>query len=318
MTSYLLSRFGQALVVIWLTFTVIFFAVQALPSDPITIFLSRDTAADPATIAALRESYGYDRPILEQYVASLAGLFTGDLGFSLTAGQPVTDRIGAVIGSTLELAGLSVLLTIVLALGIATAGTLSSSPRLKNFILNLPAFLVAIPVFWLGLLALQLFSIKLGWMSLFPDATFFSLAIPVVVLSLHLAAPVAQVLLKALDKVYEQPYIDVLRAKGASESWIFFRHALKNAAAPAMTVAGTTVGAVFAGSVITETVFSRAGLGQVIIDAVTQQDIPLLQGIVVLTALVFVTANLVVDLLYPALDPRILKSGTKSAHALAV
>src|SRR5690625_4175064 len=194
MTSYLLSRFGQALVVIWLTFTLIFFAVQALPSDPITIFLSRDTAADPATIAALRESYGYDRPILEQYVASLAGLFTGDLGFSLTAGQPVTDRIGAVIGSTLELAGLSVLLTIVLALGIATAGTLSSSPRLKNFILNLPAFLVAIPVFWLGLLALQLFSIKLGWMSLFPDATFFSLAIPVVVLSLHLAAPVAQVL----------------------------------------------------------------------------------------------------------------------------
>lgn len=318
MTSYLLSRFGQALVVIWLTFTLIFFAVQALPSDPITIFLSRDTAADPATIAALRESYGYDRPILEQYVASLAGLFTGDLGFSLTAGQPVTDRIGAVIGSTLELAGLSVLLTIVLALGIATAGTLSSSPRLKNFILNLPAFLVAIPVFWLGLLALQLFSIKLGWMSLFPDATFFSLAIPVVVLSLHLAAPVAQVLLKALDKVYEQPYIDVLRAKGASESWIFFRHALKNAAAPAMTVAGTTVGAVFAGSVITETVFSRAGLGQVIIDAVTQQDIPLLQGIVVLTAIVFVTANLVVDLLYPALDPRILKSGTKSAHALAV
>lgn len=318
MTRYLLSRFGQALVVIWLTFTLIFFAVQALPSDPITIFLSRDTAADPATIAALRESYGYDRPILEQYVASLAGLFTGDLGFSLTAGQPVTDRIGAVIGSTLELAGLSVLLTIVLALGIATAGTLSSSPRLKNFILNLPAFLVAIPVFWLGLLALQLFSIELGWMSLFPDGTFFSLAIPVFVLSLHLAAPVAQVLLKALDKVYEQPYIDVLRAKGASESWIFFRHALKNAAAPAMTVAGTTVGAVFAGSVITETVFSRAGLGQVIIDAVTQQDIPLLQGIVVLTALVFVTANLAVDLLYPALDPRILKSGTKSAHALAV
>src|SRR5690625_7567270 len=87
MTSYLLSRFGQALVVIWLTFTLIFFAVQALPSDPITIFLSRDTAADPETIASMREAYGYDRPILEQYVASLAGLVTGDFGFSLTAGQ---------------------------------------------------------------------------------------------------------------------------------------------------------------------------------------------------------------------------------------
>ncbi len=318
MTRYLLSRCGQALVVIWLTFTLIFFAVQALPSDPITIFLSRDTAADPETIASMREAYGYDRPILEQYVASLAGLVTGDFGFSLTAGQPVTERIGAVIGSTIELAGASVLLTVVLALGIATAATLSTSRRLKNFVLNLPAFFVAIPVFWLGLLALQLFSIKLGWVSLFPDGSFLALALPVVVLSLHLAAPVAQVLLKALDKVYEQPYIDVLRAKGASESWIFFRHALKNAAAPAMTVAGTTVGAVFAGSVITETVFSRSGLGQVLISAVTQQDIPLLQGIVVLTALVFVLANLLVDLLYPVLDPRIVKSGTTSTHALAV
>lgn len=318
MTRYLLSRFGQALLVIWLAFTLIFFAVQALPSDPVTIFLSRDTTADPEAVAAMQAAYGYDRPVLVQYFASLAGLLTGDLGFSLTAGQSVTGRLGDVIGSTLELAGWSLVVTFVLALGIATTATLASSQRLRNFVLNLPAFFVAIPVFWLGLIALQLFSIELGWMSLFPDSSFASLAVPVVVLSLHLAAPVAQVLLKALDKVYEQPYIDVLRAKGASESWIFFRHALKNAAAPAMTVAGTTVGAVFAGSVITETVFSRSGLGQVVIQAVTQQDIALLQGLVVLTAVVFVFANLIVDLLYPVLDPRIITSQSKSAQALAV
>lgn len=318
MTRYLFSRLGQALLVIWLAFTLIFFVVQALPSDPVSIFLARDTAADPEAIAAMQAAYGYDDPLLVQYFASLLGLVTGDLGYSLTAGQSVTGRLGDVIGSTLELAGWSLVVTFVLALGIATVATLSPSQRLKNFIVNLPAFLVAIPVFWLGLLALQLFSIQLGWMSLFPDSSFASLAVPVLVLSLHLAAPVAQVLLKALDKVYEQPYIDVLRAKGASEAWIFFRHALKNAAAPAMTVAGTTVGTVFAGSVITETVFSRSGLGQVVIQAVTQQDIPLLQGLVLLTAVVFVTANLIVDLLYPVLDPRILKSDTKSAHALAV
>lgn len=318
MIRYLLSRFGQALLVIWLAFTLIFFAVQALPSDPVTIFLSRDTTADPEAVAAMQAAYGYDRPVLVQYFASLAGLLTGNLGFSLTAGQSVTGRLGDVIGSTLELAGWSLVVTFVLALGIATVATLASSQRLRNFVLNLPAFFVAIPVFWLGLIALQLFSIELGWMSLFPDRSFASLAVPVVVLSLHLAAPVAQVLLKALDKVYEQPYIDVLRAKGASESWIFFRHALKNAAAPAMTVAGTTVGAVFAGSVITETVFSRSGLGQVVIQAVTQQDIALLQGLVVLTAVVFVFANLIVDLLYPVLDPRIITSQSKSAQALAV
>lgn len=318
MKRYLLSRIGQALLVIWLAFTLIFFAVQALPSDPVTIFLSRDTAADPDTVATMQAAYGYDRPVLVQYFASLVGLITGDLGFSLTAGQSVTGRLGDVIGSTVELAGWSLLLTFVLALGVATVATLAPVQRLRNFILNLPAFFVAVPVFWLGLLALQLFSIELGWMSLFPDSSFASLAVPVIVLSLHLAAPVAQVLLKSLDKVYGQPYIDVLRAKGASEAWIFFRHALKNAAAPAMTVAGTTVGAVFAGSVITETVFSRSGLGQIVIQAVTQQDIPLLQGLVVLTAVVFVVANLLVDLLYPVLDPRIITSQTRSAQALAV
>jgi peptide/nickel transport system permease protein len=134
------------------------------------------------------------------------------------------------------------------------------------------------------------------------------LAVPVLVLALYVSAPIAQVLLKSITHVYEQPFIDVLRAKGASPAWIFCRHALKNAAGPAMTIAGITVGTLLAGSVITETVFARSGLGSVVLQAVTVQDVPLVQGLVLLTATAFVAVNLIVDLLYPLLDPRILKS----------
>jgi peptide/nickel transport system permease protein len=155
-------------------------------------------------------------------------------------------------------------------------------------------------------------------MSLFPDGSFASLAVPVVVLAIHVSAPIAQVLLKSVAHVYEQPFIDVLRAKGAPPAWVFYRHALKNAAGPAMTIAGITVGTLLAGSVITETVFARSGLGSVVLQAVTAQDVPLVQGLVLLTATAFVGVNLVVDMLYPLLDPRILKSGAHgSPRALA-
>ena len=170
----------------------------------------------------------------------------------------------------------------------------------------------------LGLVLLELLSVRLGLLSLFPDGSFLSLAVPVLVLAVHVSAPMAQVLLKSTDQVYRQPFIDVLRAKGAPPAWIFFRHVLKNAAGPALTILGITVGTLFAGSVITETVFARAGLGAVVLQAVTAQDVPLVQGLVLLTAVVFVTVNLAVDLIHPLLDPRILTAaGQGSPRALA-
>jgi len=253
-----------------------------------------------------------------QYLSQLAGLVRGDVGYSLASGQPVAERIGSVIGSTLALAGTAFATAVVLAVALAAAATLARRGWLKRLILNLPPLFAAVPVFWLGLVLLQLLSIQLGVMSLFPDGSFASLAVPVLVLAVHVSAPIAQVLLKSLDHVYAQPFVDVLRAKGASPAWIFYRHALKNAAAPAMTISGITVGTLLAGSVITETVFARSGLGQVVLQAVTAQDVPLVQGLVLLTATAFVAVNLVVDLVYPLLDPRILKSGVHGApRALA-
>ncbi|MGL3804476.1 ABC transporter permease [Paeniglutamicibacter sp. R2-26] len=318
MAAYIARRLGQALLVIWLAYTLVFLAVQLLPNDPVTIFLSADSAATPETIAAMKAQYGYDQPLAVQYLSQLAGLFRGDFGYSLASGQPVAERIGAVAGSTLALASSAFVAAAALAVLLVASATLARRAWSRRLLVNLPPLFAAVPVFWLGLVLLQLLSIRLGVMSLFPDGSFASLAVPVLVLAVHVSAPIAQVLLKSTDNVYAQPFVDVLRAKGASRSWIFFRHALKNAAAPAMAISGITVGTLLAGSVITETVFARSGLGQVVLQAVTAQDVALVQGLVLLTATAFVVVNLIVDLLHPLLDPRILKSGIHGApRALA-
>lgn len=316
--KYVGSRLIQAIVVIWLAYTLVFFAIQLLPSDPVTIFLSQDSTPDPATVAAMQKQYGYDLPVLAQYFHHLGGLFTGDVGYSLASGQPAAQRIGSVIGSTLQLASGAFVLAVVFALAVSIAATLAPTDRggflrrLKAFLVGLPPFFAAVPVFWLGLIILQLLAVQLGVMSLFPDGSALALLVPMVVLALHVSAPLAQVLLKSLDTVYAQPYIEALRARGVGEGRILFSHALKNAAAPALTVAGVTVGTLLAGSIITETVFARAGLGQLVLQAVTNQDVPLIQGLVLLTSVVFVVVNLIVDLIHPLLDPRVLKaSATK-------
>ncbi|GAA1408420.1 ABC transporter permease [Glutamicibacter uratoxydans] len=317
MGGYVAKRIGQALLVIWLAYTLVFLAVQALPNDPVTIFLNSDSAADPATIAQMKEYYGYDQPLVIQYFTQLLGLLRGDLGYSLSSGSDVTTRIGEVVGSTLVLAGSAFAAAVVLALALTAAATLARGAKLRSALLNLPPLMVSIPVFWLGLVLLQLLAVQLGVMSLFPDDSFMSLAVPIFVLAVHLSAPIAQVLIKSVQEVNAQPFIDVLRAKGASESWIFYRHTLKNAAPAALSIAGITIGTLLAGSVITETVFARAGLGQLILQSVTVQDIPLVQGLVLLTAVVFTAVNLVVDLVHPQLDPRIITARAGSPRALS-
>ncbi|MER8026208.1 ABC transporter permease [Glutamicibacter protophormiae] len=317
MGGYIAKRVGQALLVIWLAYTAVFIAVQSLPNDPVTIFLNSDSAADPATIAQMKEYYGYDQPVIVQYFSQLLGLLRGDLGYSLSSGSEVSARIGEVVGSTLVLAGSAFMVAVVFAVALTAAASLARGPRLRNLLLNLPPLMVSIPVFWLGLVLLQLLAVQLGIMSLFPDDSFLSLAVPIFVLAVHLSAPIAQVLIKSVQEVGTQPFVDVLRAKGASESWIFYRHMLKNAAPAALSIAGITIGTLLAGSVITETVFARAGLGQLILQSVTVQDIPLVQGLVLLTAVVFTSANLLVDLIHPKLDPRIITASSGSPRALA-
>jgi peptide/nickel transport system permease protein len=306
---YVLARIGQAVLVLLLAFTVIFWGVSILPTDPVTIFVAKGEGYfNPDVVTQVKEFYGYDRPAWEQYFAQLNHLLHGEFGFSLSSGQAVTDRIGSVVGETLKLASTATALALIFALSILLLATTGKFEWLRTFIRSIPPLFSAVPTFWLGLVVLQIFSVQLGLFSLFPDGSLASLLIPALVLSVPISAPIAQVLLKNAEATLALAHINTARAKGGTPGWVIRKHVLKNAAGPALTVTATAIGALLGGSVVTETVFSRSGLGTVLLQAVSNQDISLIQGLVMLTTVVIVGANLAVDLIYPILDPRVTKT----------
>lgn len=309
MLRYVLARIGQAVVVLLLAFTVIFWGVSILPTDPVTIFVAKGVGYfNPDVVTQVKEFYGYDRPALEQYFTQLNHLLHGQFGFSLSSGQAVTDRIGSVIGETLKLASTATVLALLFAGAIVFLATTGKVEWLRTFVRSIPSLFSAVPTFWLGLVVLQIFSVQLGLFSLFPDGSLASLLIPALVLAVPISAPIAQVLLKNAEATLALPHINTARAKGGTPGWVIRKHVLKNAAGPALTVTATTIGALLGGSVVTETVFSRSGLGTVLLQAVSNQDISLIQGLVMLTTVIIVGANLIVDLIYPVLDPRVTKT----------
>lgn len=304
MLRYVAARVGQSVLVLLLAYTVVFLGVSLLPTDPATIFVAKGEGYfNPDIVTQVKAFYGYDRPLWAQYFSQLDQLLHGRFGFSLSSGQAVTDRIGGVIGQTLQLAATATALALLFAGAITVLATVVAPVR--SFVRALPPLFGAVPTFWLGLVVLQVFSVQLGLISLFPDGSVAALLVPALVLAVPISAPIAQVLSKNVEATLALPHVNVARAKGGTPGWVLRRHVLRNAAGPALTVTATTIGPLLGGSVVTETVFSRAGLGSVLLQAVSNQDISLIQGLVLLTTVVIVAANLVVDLIYPILDPRV-------------
>ena len=319
MTRYVLGRLGQGVVVLWLAYSLAFIAMQVLPSDAVTAMLTGESAMPAETVERVRAFYGLDQPVIVQYGAQLLGLLRGDLGYSISTGQQVSERIAGVAGSTVALAALALFFAVLIAAAITATVALVDRPRLARTIASIPSFLAAIPAFWLGIVVLQLFSVRLQIVPLFPDGSAAALIAPALVLAVPVSAPLAQVAVRQVTAAFEQPYVDVVRAKGASGARVLVRHVARNAAGPVLTVLGLSTGALLAGAVIVETVFSRPGFGRILIEAVNTQDATTVQSLVLLAAAVFVLINLVVDLLYPVLDPRILRgrSGRRSIGSLA-
>ncbi|AJW42531.1 Dipeptide transport system permease protein DppB [Rhodococcus sp. B7740] len=310
MIRYIGQRVLQALAVLWAAFTISFIVLFLLPSDPVSLAVDSagsGTPADAAAIAELQARYGLDQPVLVQYWHSLVGSVQGDFGLSIATGQPVTTAILDAVPSTLGLAATALVLAVVFGSAVAYTATYTQIAWLKNLLLALPPLGVAVPTFWVGLLLLQLFSFRLRWFPAFGDAGAASLVLPAVTLALPTGAVIAQVLATSMATTWKQPFVDVARAKGVSRLRVQTRHVLRLSSIPAFTIAGVLVGTLLAGSVVVETVFSRAGVGRLTQTSVLAQDIPVVQGIVVLTSLVFVLVNLAVDLLYPLIDPRIVR-----------
>lgn len=312
--TYLAHRIGQAAIVLLLAFTASFLLLQALPGDAILIkYQNPEMGLSAEQIAEIRLLYGADAPLWAQYGNTLWNFLQGSFGYSVQAGVPVTHLLAVNLPPTLKLAALAVVAAVLAAFALAFTATLAPFRWLRNVLASLPALIVSVPVFWLGIMLIQIFSFRLRLVPIINPNEFQALVLPVLTLALPIAAPLAQILIQSLDQVEAQPFVSVARAKGATRKGVLWRHVLRNAVLPVLTIAGLLFGELLAGAVVTETVFGINGLGRVTEQAVSNQDTAVLQAIVLLAALGFVLINLIVDLVVPIIDPRLRRNLEASA-----
>lgn len=307
MVRYVSLRLAQAVAVLWAAFTVSFGVLYLLPADPVQLAVGANPGVpvDPAAVAEMRARYGLDRPVWQQYWTALEHAVRGDLGHSLSTGQSVTGALGQALPSTLALAALALGLAVLLGAALALAAAYTERRWLRGLLTALPPIGASAPTFWVGLLLLQVFSFRLRLFPAFGGTGLAGTVLPAVTLAIPVGAVIAQVLYSGLAGTWRQPFVEVAFAKGGSRWWVQLRHVLRPALAPALSVAGVWVGTVLAGSVVVETVFSRAGIGRLTQTSVLAEDIPVVQGVVMVTAVAFVLVNLAVDLIHPILDPRV-------------
>ena len=262
MARYIFSRVGQALLVLWAAFTISFVLLQAMPGDAVLIkFQNPEYGLSAEQIAEIRAAYDADGSVLLQYVHTIGNFLTGDFGYSLQAGVAVSTQLAANLPSTIRLSGLAFVAAALLAVIIAVLSNLPGFGRLRSFIQSLPSLFVSIPTFWLGIMLIQIFSFRLRLVPVINPGAWEGLILPVLTIALPISAPMAQILLRNIDEVLTRPFVSVARAKGASHTFVLWRHVAKNAFLPVLTVAGVLFGELLAGAVITETVFGLNGIG---------------------------------------------------------
>lgn len=316
-TKYLFLRLGQAILVLLLAFTAAFVLLSLIPGDGVTARF-----ADPALglsadqIAAIREETGADSPALSRYLLTLAGFLTGNFGFSVQTGAAVSTIVAAALPSTAVLALSGFVTALVLAVIIAVLATYgpTSGPLrwVRRALDATPSLFISIPVFWLGILLIQVFSFQLGLVSVVEPGSAEALVLPTLTVAVPLSAPIAQVLIRSITEVKTSPFVKVTQAKGASEPWILVHAVARNAILPGLTIIGLIFGELVAGAVVTETVFGRNGIGQITAQAVTHRDNPILLAVVVIATFGYVLINLIVDLLYPVIDVRLRGNRTST------
>ena len=308
--TYVLRRVGQAVLVLALAYTAAYLLLAALPGDAVIArYGSPELGLTPEQIEAIRQSLGADQPLVVQYVRSIAGFLTGDFGYSVASCAAVSDLIATALPPTLTLAVLGLALAVFLAVTIAFTATYGAGRGLRRVFRGIPPLFVSLPVFWIGIILIQVFSFRLGLVPVIGANPVQALILPVITLATPIAAPLSQVLMRSIDEVREQPFVAVVRARGASTPWLLWRNVARNALLPTLTMAGLLFGELVGGAVVTETVFARAGIGQLTAQAVANRDTPVLLAVVAISPAAFVVINLIVDLLYPVLDARLRTSG---------
>lgn len=311
MTRYIVKRTLYALVVTWAVATVVFFMLRAVPGDPFRAMLAD---VDPAAADALRRKFGLDRPVYIQYFFWMGRLLQGDLGNSIYGSNVAVSRIiREAFPRTIALSSLAFLVALALAI---SAGIISAVKKhsMLDHIFTFVAFLgLSMPDFWIGILLIIIFAVKLNWLPAIgykPLSDGFwpwlsHLILPAIAVGTPFSAIIARMTRSAMLEVLQSDYIKVARAKGLRERTVIFTHALRNALIPVITVMGIAFALLMAGAVIVENVFAIKGLGRVLIQGILNRDYPVVQGAILVVSVIFVFTNLLVDILYTVIDPRI-------------
>ena len=303
MMVYILRRLLWVVPVILGVSTLVFFFIHLIPGDPVELMLGE--SAEPADKEALREELGLNKPILYQYAHFLGGLFRGDLGRSLHTHKPVVETLLSRFPATLELTITALCVAVLIAIPVGVVAATRQYSFIDNSSMFLALFGVSMPNFWLGPMLIILFSINLGWLPVSGKGGWEHLVLPAITLGMAMAAILTRMTRSSVLEVIHEDYIRTARAKGLRESRVIFKHALRNALIPVITLLGLQFGALLSGAVITETIFAWPGIGRLTIEAINKRDYPLVQGCVLTISLSYVLVNLLVDLVYSLVDPRI-------------
>ncbi|MCZ8183791.1 MAG: ABC transporter permease [Beijerinckiaceae bacterium] len=309
MGAFLVKRMLFAVVTLFAVLTLVFIVVRIVPGDPAQVILGDQ--ADATAIAALQQRLGLDRPIWEQYVSFLSGALRGDWGVSLVTGRPVIREILDVLPWTLELTAVSMVLGTGIGVPLGVWAAINRN-RMPDYVTRIGSLIgLSFPPFVSAILLLIIFSLALRWFPVIsgnratPWAWFQSIMLPALNLGLIMAAYITRVTRSAMLEVMQEDYVRTARAKGVPWTVIVWRHALRNALIPIVTIVGLYLGILIGNSVLTEIVFNRPGLGKLIIGALNQRDYMMLQGMMVIYTLIVVVVNVLTDLTYALVDPRV-------------
>jgi peptide/nickel transport system permease protein len=303
MTRFLLRRLLLTIPVLLGVATLVFSLIHLIPGDPVQAMLG--DSASPQDVDALRERLGLNRPLYVQYASFMKGAVTGDLGTSIRTNQKVTAAIAERMPATFELALASMLVALLIALPLGIVAAVRAGTAVDHLATTLSLVGISMPTFWLGPLLAIVFSVALGWFPVSGRGTLAHLVLPAVTLGAPLAAVLARMTRASVLEELRELYVLAARARGVSRVRAVLKHALRNSLIPIVTVLGLQFGAVLTGAVITETIFAWPGVGRLLIQSINSRDYPAVQGCILLIAITYVSMNLLVDLAYGLLDPRI-------------
>jgi ABC-type dipeptide/oligopeptide/nickel transport system permease component len=303
MKRYILKRFLVSIPILLLVVTLVFLAFQLIPGDPARMYVGVDASQE--AVEKVRQDLGLDQPVLTQYVNYMSRLAVGDLGTSIYTRRPVVQELAPRFWNTVQLSMAAIVFATIIGVLLGTLATVKQGTGWDHLLTVLSLFGISMPVFWLGLLLTYVFSVQWRLLPSAGNETWRHFLMPTLCLSAFSLAFITRMTRSSLLEVMAQDYVRTALAKGVREAIVVGWHALRNAMLPVLTVVGLRFGYMLGGAVVTEEVFAWPGLGRLLVTAVGQRDIPLVQGALLLFGTSFVLVNLAVDLLYGVLDPRI-------------